>query len=243
MSEDRAKFIEYISKLCYVEGETILLLKQKPKLDADGNIIYHGDGVPDATFPSFHPDKAKIKDGESWYVNTGSFIIDRFKNGKPSAKRENCDYVLFMMLDDIGTKSKVPPVPPTWIVETSPGNCQWGYAFKEQPTKAEFVAAITAIAAAGYTDPGATNAVRNCHLPGSPNLKPGRDMFPARLVEFHPEREYTLAQICEGLDVTPAPADSVSHLHGDNLGASLFLIAKGVTTVVLGALGANGTQV
>jgi hypothetical protein len=208
MSEDREKFIEYISKLCYVEGETILLLKQKPKLDADGNIIYHGDGVPDATFPSFHPDKAKIKDGESWYVNTGSFIIDRFKNGKPSAKRENCDYVLFMMLDDIGTKSKTPPIEPTWIMETSAGSFQWGYAFSEQPTKGDFTAAIKAIADAGYTDPGANNPVRNCRLPGSINLKRGRNNFEARLVEFHPDREYTLEQICEALGVEPAEADS-----------------------------------
>ena len=38
-------------------------------------------------------------------------------------------------------------------------------------------------------------------------------------------------------------ADSVSHLHGNDLGAPLFLIAKGVTTVILGPLGPDGTQV
>jgi hypothetical protein len=69
---------------------------------------------------------------------------------------------------------------------------------------------MTAIAAAGYTDPGATNAVRNFRLPGSVNLKPGRGGFKARLVEFHPDREFTLEQICEALGVTPAPADTAS---------------------------------
>ena len=197
--------LDYLTALA-PSGETALIVRQKPVM-RDGVQATHRDGTPKYTWPAFLPSRQR-KPGESWFINTGSFIVDRFTDGKPSASAANCEYVLFMMLDDIGTKSKTPPVPPTWIVETSPGNCQWGYAFKEQPTKGEFVAAITAIAEAGYTDPGATNAVRNCRLPGSPNMKPGRDGFEARLVEFHPDREYTLAQICEGLGVTPAPADS-----------------------------------
>jgi hypothetical protein len=211
MSEDRNKFIDFITGLSFTDGETALLLHQKPKRDSEGNFIYHGDGVPSATFPSFLPSKAKIKDGEAWYVNTGAFIVDRFTDGKPSAKRENCEYVLFMMLDDVGTKSKTPPIAPTWIMETSAGSFQWGYAFSEQPSKYEFSAAIKAIAEAGYTDPGSTNPVRNCRLPGSVNLKRGRDMFPARLVEFHPDRDYTLDAICEALGVEPAEPDSADY--------------------------------
>lgn len=224
MSEDRTKFLEFITGLADVDGETALLLRQKPKLDDEGNVIYHGDGVPKATFPAFLPHKARIKDGEAWYVNTGAFIVDRFTDGKPSARAENCDYVLFMMLDDIGTKSKTPPIEPTWIMETSEGSCQWGYAFSTQPTKQEFTAAIKAIAEAGYTDPGATNAVRNCRIPGSVNLKQGRGLFPARLVEFHPDREYELADICAAVGVAPAEADTAEYRHvsirdtgGDNV--------------------------
>ena len=213
MSEDRTTFIEFVTGLADVDGETALLLKQKPKKDGEGNIIYHGDGVPQATFPAFMPAAAKIKTGEAWYVNTGSFIIDRFTDGKPGAKGENCDYVLFMMLDDIGTKSKTPPLEPTWIMETSEGSFQWGYAFDEQPTKQQFTAAIKAIADAGYTDPGATNAVRNCRIPGSVNLKKGRGLFEARLVEFHPDRLYDLPDICAALGVTPAEPDTAQHRH------------------------------
>ncbi len=208
MSEDRDRFIEYVTGLASETGETALLLKQKPKRDAEGQVIYHADGVPQATFPAFMPEKARIKDGEAWYVNTGSFIVDRFTDGKPSARRENVEYVLFMMLDDIGTKSKEPPLAPTWVMETSEGSFQWGYAFSEQPTKGQFTAAIKAIAEAGYTDPGATNPVRNCRIPGSVNLKQGRNNFEARLVEFHPEREYTLEDICEALEVEPEEADT-----------------------------------
>jgi hypothetical protein len=115
------------------------------------------------------------------------------------------------MLDDIGTKSKEPPLAPTWIMETSEGSFQWGYAFRDQPTKGDYTAAIKAIAKAGYTDPGATNAVRNFRLPGSVNLKPGRNNFVSTLIEFHPEREYDLAEICTALDVIPDPTDTAQN--------------------------------
>ena len=190
------------------EGETALIVKQKPKLK-DGALDFHADGAVKATWPAFLPGH-KIKAGESWYGNTASFIVERFKDGHVSASAANCEYILVMMLDDIGTKSKTPPLPPTWIMETSAGSFQWGYAFNEQPSKAEFSAAIKAIAEAGYTDPGAINAVRNFRLPGSVNLKPGRDNFAAVLTEFHPERDYSLPEICAALGVTPAAADSLT---------------------------------
>ena len=198
------ELLDYLVKLAPA-GETALIVRQTPR-HSGGEVKYHADGAPVATFPAFLPTH-KRKDGEAWYINTGSFVIDRLTAGKPSAKSENIEYVLFMMLDDVGTKSKVPPLDPTWIMETSPGSFQWGFAFSEQPTKGEFTAAITAIAEAGYTDPGATNAVRNCRLPGSVNMKRGRDNFVARLVEFHPGREYTLEDICKTLNVVPGPAD------------------------------------
>ena len=200
-------FLEYITGLA-LEGETALIVRQKPQFQG-GELQFHADGVIKCTWPSFLPSH-KMRDGEAWYGNTGSFIVDRFTDGKPSASSANCEYVLCMMLDDIGTKSKEPPLAPTWIMETSEGSFQWGYAFIEQPTKGEFTAAIKAIAKAGFTDPGATNAVRNFRLPGSVNLKPGRDNFASRLVEFHPEREYTLPQICEALGVVPEPADTAT---------------------------------
>ena len=202
-------FLEYITGLA-VEGETALVVRQKPQLDANGQLQTHADGTIKCTWPAFLP-TAKIKPDWAIYGNTGSFILDRFADGKVSASAANCEYVLVMMLDDIGTKSKEPPLAPTWIMETSEGSFQWGYAFKEQPSKGDFTAAIKAIAKAGYTDPGATNAVRNFRLPGSINLKPGRNNFASRLVKFHPEREYNLEDICTALDVVPDPTDTAQN--------------------------------
>ena len=203
-------FVEYITNLA-PEGETALVVRQKPQLDGNGQLQTHADGTIKCTWPAFLP-TAKIKSDWAIYGNTGSFILDRFADGKVSASAANCEYVLVMMLDDIGTKSKEPPLAPTWIMETSEGSFQWGYAFKEQPTKGDFTAAIKAIAKAGYTDPGATNAVRNFRLPGSVNLKPGRNNFKSVLVKFHPEREYTLPEICDALGVVPDPADTATNV-------------------------------
>jgi hypothetical protein len=199
-------FLEFLMSLA-PEGETALIVRQKPMLK-DGELQFHADGAIKCTWPAMLPD-AKIKKDWAIYGNTASFIVDRFKDGHVSAGAAYCEYVLVMVLDDVGTKAKVPPIEPTWKMETSEGSFQWGYAFSEQPTKADFSAAIKAIADAGYTDSGAINAVRNFRLPGSINLKPDRNNFASKLVEFHPERDFTLEQICAALDVTPAPADSV----------------------------------
>jgi hypothetical protein len=201
------EFLEFITKLA-PSGETALIVHQKPQLK-DGQIQLHADGAVKCTWPAHLPTKG-VKAGQAWYANTASFVVDRFTDGRVSASAANCEYILVMMLDDIGTKSKVPPIAPTWIMETSEGSFQWGYAFSDQPTKAEFSAAIRAIADAGYTDPGACNPVRNFRLPGSVNLKPERNMFASRLVEFHPDREYTLGDICSALGVTPVEADSLT---------------------------------
>jgi hypothetical protein len=199
-------FTDYVTRLA-PDGETFLLVRQKPQLK-DGQYQYHADGAIKATWPAMLP-TAKVKPDWAIYGNTASFIIDRFTDGHASARADNCEYVLVMVLDDVGTKAKVPPIEPTWKMETSPGSFQWGYVFNEQPTKGEFTAAIKAIADAGYTDPGAINAVRNFRLPGSVNLKPGRDNFASVLVEFHPERDFTLPQICEALDVVPGDVSAV----------------------------------
>ena len=194
-------FVDYISKVA-PEGETCLLVKQKPVGSEQ-----HADGTIKATWPAFYP--SEYKEGGAWYANTASFIVDRFKS-KPSASIHNCDHVAFLVLDDVGTKSKAPPLEPTWKIETSPDNFQWGYTFAldDQPTHQVFSAAIKAIAEAGFTDKGACNAVRNFRIPGSVNLKPDRNGFKSVLTEFHPDREFSLPQIMGAFGVTSGPVES-----------------------------------
>lgn len=193
------ELLDYIQNLS-CEGETCLIVRQKPVLDGNGQLTHYKDGTIKCTWPAYLPNKWRDNDW-SWYINTGAFIIDRFDNGKPAARKENATHCLFFMCDDVGTKSRTPELPPTWIIETSPDNFQYGYAWADQPTIEMQQALLVALANAGYTDPGATNPVRNCRLPGSPNIKPGREGFKARLVEFHPEREYEMPQVLEALQI------------------------------------------
>lgn len=207
MMTTQQEFIKHIASLAG-EGETALVLRQKPYL-VDGAPQFYANGGIKATWPAYLPSH-KINPAWSVFMNTAAFIVDRFKGGHPSASAANCEFVLVMMLDDIGTpKAKTPPIEPSWILETSEGCFQWGYIFSEQPRKGEYCAAWAAIAAAGYTDPGAGNAVRNFRIPGSVNLKPERKGFVSRLVEWHPEREFTLEQLCAAFNVVPGEVQSV----------------------------------
>ena len=230
-------FLEFITNLA-PDGETSLIVKQKPTNQ------FHADGTIKCTWPAYLP-TTKFKKGDSLYGNTASFILDRFIDGRVSASSANCEYVLVMVLDDVGDADKAPnisPLPPSWIMETSEGSFQWGYVFSEQPTKGDFTAAITAIADAGYTDKGATNAVRNFRLPGSVNIKPNRNNFASVLVEFHPEREYTLPEICSALNVTPAEANT-AHIRNTLLadtGADDVLAWLNEQKLVLSSVNAEG---
>jgi hypothetical protein len=201
------KFAEYINSIA-PEGETILFVRQVP-IVRKGEHLKHKDGTPRYTWPPGLYGKYMRNPEGAWYANTGSFIVDRMTD-KLSASAPNVERVAFMVLDDIGTKSKVPPIEPTWKLETSPGNFQWGYTFAldDQPTKGEFSAAIKAMAEAGFTDPGAVNPVRNFRIEGSVNLKEGRDNFAAVLTEFHPDREFTVTQIVTACGVTPGEVDT-----------------------------------
>lgn len=201
-------FTDYLNSIP-PEGETVLYVKQTLKLTPEGQPQYHSDGTPKVFFTPTLPAKYAPSLTSAWYACTASFITSRFE-GCPSHAGRYAERVAFLMLDDVGTKSKTPPLEPTWKVETSPGNFQWGYTFRldDQPAKGEFSAAVKAIAAAGYTDPGATNATRLFRIPGSINFKKGRGNFVTRLIELHPEREFTLAEICAAMGVTPGPNDS-----------------------------------
>jgi hypothetical protein len=200
------RFLDYYCSAAQ-EGETMLIVKQKPQL-LKGQKQYHKDGAIKCVWPATLPKYWKPK--QALYGNTGVFIIDRMRD-RISASAANCDYVAYMVLDDIGTKSKEPKIRPTWIMETSAGNYQWGYGLRTQPTTGEYSAAIIAIAAAGYTDPGAINPVRNFRLPGSINLKGDADNWESRIVDFHPETEIELSDFLAAHDIKPAEADTAKH--------------------------------
>ena len=81
------ELLDYLVKLAPA-GETALIVRQRPVM-RDGAPVLHADGSPRYTWPAFLPSH-KRKAGEAWYVNTGSFILDRFPEGKPFLRRRIC---------------------------------------------------------------------------------------------------------------------------------------------------------
>lgn len=112
-----------------------------------------------------------------------------------------------VMLDDLG--SKVPlerlTLPPSWLLETSPGNCQAGYLLREP--MADGLAAdrlMNAVIAAGLCDPGANGPrARLARLPVAVNGKHSPP-FACRMLVWEPELRYSVEGLVDGLQLEMA---------------------------------------
>lgn len=114
-----------------------------------------------------------------------------------------------VVADDVGTApdSKVRPqeipLQPTYRLETSPGNEQWGFVLAEGVSPAHVEPVINGMIDARLTDPGASGAYRVVRVPGSINRKNPEAPFAARLIEMTESRVFTLDQLVSGLGITP----------------------------------------
>jgi hypothetical protein len=82
--------------------------------------------------------------------------------------------LLCAVLDDVGTKVPLdaPRPEPSWIVETSPGNFQYGYLLRPAVTDVRTATRlIGGLVSKGVTDAGADGIVRYFRLPGGVNSK------------------------------------------------------------------------
>lgn len=120
--------------------------------------------------------------------------------------RQTEDLVLtyVIVLDDVGTKvpRETIRLKPSYILESSAGNFQYGYVLADGIDPARAAAVIEALAAAGYTDKGSKRADRIMRVPGSLNDKYDPP-FVSRIVEWSPGVDYTLSELCVGFDVVP----------------------------------------
>lgn len=151
------------------------------------------------------------------YVNWAMFNVVEYtdRNGatKQGPRATNAAFAgqYFVMLDDVGNpeKSRLKLTSPevlaaTYLMETSEGNYQVGFALAE-PLDADQSAQLrAALVTAKLGDAGSLKTPpRWCRVPGSVNTKPGRNNFKSVLREWRPERVYTLDDLCEllGLDL------------------------------------------
>jgi len=139
----------------------------------------------------------------SAYISTQISTADNegvFRN-----RKNNFHALNMVILDDVGTKVPVPDLKPTYIIESSEGNFQYGYVFKEPVT--DFTLAtqiIKTVYGSGVTDRGGSLTGKYVRLPVGINnkLRGGQvDDFPVSLVELN-DVYFTPEDLLSGLELT-----------------------------------------
>lgn len=131
-------------------------------------------------------------------------------------------YALYaIMLDDVGTKVGIDrlTLPPSWLLETSPGNYQAGYLLIEPLTKIKSAEQLmNAIINAGLCDPGANGpTTRLARLPAAGNGKHD-PLFLCQMKDWFPDRRYSVQELVDGLhlDMTDAQLSKQEKKHVSN---------------------------
>lgn len=136
----------------------------------------------------------------NWYFLPALFKPDL--NGVFRAKKEFATSIYVVMVDDVGTKvskEKFDNCPPSWVIETSPKNFQYGFIFLEPITDIKQAEQLKEkLIFSGLCDSGATGATaRWMRLPAAINGRPkyGIQSPKCKLVEWHPDLKYTIDEI------------------------------------------------
>tara|TARA_Y100001934_G_scaffold208598_1_gene246757 strand:- start:2096 stop:4387 length:2292 start_codon:yes stop_codon:yes gene_type:complete len=112
-------------------------------------------------------------------------------------RKKDCLLAYVLVLDDVGTKGKTPPVEPSYKLESSSGNFQWGYIIKPYGNLDKYAAVVDAVSALGFADEGAGGYNRLMRVPGSVDTKPDRKNFVSKITEWHPERRFELEDLAK----------------------------------------------
>jgi len=136
------------------------------------------------------------------YFTLASFGPD--ERGKYRRRKSDFRALYALMLDDIGTKVPLKSIKlsPSWKVETSSRNYQFGFLFAEpisDPKVADRI--MGAVIAAGLCDPGAGGPCsRLARLPQGTNGKYTPE-FACRLMDWRPEKRFTVDELVDGLSL------------------------------------------
>lgn len=155
------------------------------------------------------PGKTPTPTSANNYFSLAAFSPD--DEGKYRRKKVAFARLFAIMLDDVGTKVPLDrlTLQPSWLLETSPGNCQAGYLLDTGLTDAATADALMkAIIDADLCDPGAGGpCARLARLPIGVNgkrllaVQDGKveGFFAVRLFDWRPELRYSPEALAEGL--------------------------------------------
>jgi hypothetical protein len=172
-----------------------------------------GDPLNNGWFPRRWP-CATNDSSSNWYFLPGLYKAD--DNGTFRAKKEFAVSVHAVMLDDIGTKvpfETVAGFQPSWAIETSPGNFQYGYIFSELITDLTIADQLKEqLIAAGLCDRGASGGTaRWMRLPVAINgrAKYGQPSPRCKLVQWRPDLRYSVVELRTALGLNQVQLDVV----------------------------------
>lgn len=173
----------------------------------DGEHILIGQMMPGGGFRTAPHDSRAV---ESWlqymespalYYNVSTVRAPDDDSEYWRRRKEDCLFAYVLVLDDVGTKAEVPPVEPSYKLESSAGNFQWGYLIDPTDKLERYEAIVDAVAELGFADKGAGGYNRLMRIPGSVNTKPGRDAFVSTITDWHPDRSWALDDLATELGV------------------------------------------
>ena len=164
-------------------------------------LVCHKPGDPDAGGWSARPWPCATQNtGLNWYCLPALFRTE--DSGRYRAVKDLAVAIHALMLDDIGTKVKpdsLDGITPTWSIETSPGNHQWGFiVYPPVKDMRRLEALKTTLIKRGLCDPGATGVgTRWMRLPNGINGRPkyGTPAYQCRLVQWNPLLRFSLEKL------------------------------------------------
>ena len=126
------------------------------------------------------------KRAQAWYFCVSTISGEQNdKRTMVGRGRKHLVNAFCLVLDDIGTKAVTPAVEPSWKLESSPGNFQWGYLLDCTQDFDRYEALLEYCHQQGWGDQGAGGSYRVMRVPGSANLKPGRQKFKSVITEWN----------------------------------------------------------
>lgn len=180
----------------------------------------------------------------NWYFAPSLFRPD--DSGIFRAKKDFATAVYVVMVDDINTKvpaERFLNCPPSWAVETSPGNFQYGFIFNEPITDLQIAEGFKdRLIQAGLCDKGATGATaRWARLPNAINGRPkyGTPSPRCRLMQWNPTLRYSIDELIEALGLDLASVQKVKTASVENINANALDVVKS-SNIFIAALQTRG---
>jgi hypothetical protein len=180
------------------DDERVCVSRATPKKDGDG-VWFNNYLVTARQWRRWSPETQ----AQAWYFCVSTINGEQSDKGtmvgrgRKHLKRYHC-----LVLDDVGTKAKPPPVEPSWEITTSivddTLNQQWGYMLDPGDDWGRYEALVKWCAAQGWADAGAGGSYRLMRVPGSANMKPGREEYRSNVTDWN-LAVWSLAEIAEEL--------------------------------------------